>query len=110
MYDKYSMKLRVHWPESGDLGDVGDINNRGLDDRRTRSIDSAHSAPDDSALLPVVQQLQQVLTLQQELILQSAAAQAAAEERAEQAEARALAAERECLEALRAAQQGSDAS
>jgi hypothetical protein len=97
-YDRYSMRVRVHWSEDltpEELVELGELVNRG-------AVGKQAVMHDDSALQPVVQQLQQVLSLQQDLIVRSAAAQAAAEERAEQAEARALAAEHACLEALQA--------
>jgi hypothetical protein len=99
-YDKYTLRVRCHWPddcEPEELEDIGEFEPSGGRDRRQTAL-----THEDSALMPVVEQLQQVLQLQQELIIQSTKAQVEAEERARATEARALAAEQSCLDTLEA--------
>jgi hypothetical protein len=96
MYDKFHMRVRVAWKDKMDVVDL-------RKSFHVPQISSPEAQPEltEAALAPIMRQVQQVISLEQELLLTSAKAQADAEERAEQAEVRASAAERICLEKLR---------
>jgi len=98
MYDKFHMRVRVAWKDKMDMVYL----------RKSFHVplvgsNAVEAQPEltEAALAPILRQVQQVISLEQELLLTSAKAQADAEERAELAETRASAAERLCLEKLR---------
>eukprot|EP00929_Paragymnodinium_shiwhaense_P007517 TRINITY_DN111437_c0_g1_i1.p1 TRINITY_DN111437_c0_g1~~TRINITY_DN111437_c0_g1_i1.p1 ORF type:complete len:526 (+),score=147.26 TRINITY_DN111437_c0_g1_i1:124-1701(+) len=101
MYDKYQLRIRVRWPEAVDAPQhEGSVNSGGSEASRRPLAPPGMQEVPESALASLLQQLRQMVTVQQQLLLQSAAAQASAEERAARAEGRALAAERRCLEEI----------
>lgn len=101
MYDKYTMSVKVFWPEGLSMDQVAAANDEANIALTRRDSGPPAALVDDAVLAPILQQLHQTMALQQQLIIQSAAAQAAAEARAHRAEVRALVAERTCLQELR---------
>jgi len=98
VYDKYHLRIRITWPEaSDDITLPAEIPKAPSNMQITGLPDLAGSAAQDKALEPVLRQLQQIVTLEQKLLIQSATALAEAEERARQAEERAVNAEQSCL-------------
>lgn len=97
IYDKCSMRIRVQWPTASSRVD-------GRTDECTAS--ASHSggllgAVRNDPNAELLEQVQEVLALQQQLLLMSAAAEANAEERARRAEERATAAEQRLLQVLK---------
>lgn len=94
IYDKYKLRVRVRWPEATDKIQTAQVFHR--QHLRRPSVQDPH----DLSLNRIFAQILQVTALQQQLVLQSAAALEAAQKRTNEAEERAAVAEKRCQELL----------